>query len=145
MFFIHIFYFYLLVSVLCFFVVWSFWIKRFKIMLITSFILLLIIVINTHFTPFKRFIKSLCFVWQMTNDLFRVNKNVWVKCFIQNQNQILVLPLIQCQIFTLLLNLALNLNLILISVYESRPLYFFHPIFTLFEINLWMVFFYQLS
>ena len=76
----------------------------------------------------------------MTNDLLKVIKIVFVKCFLQNQNQILVLPLIQCQILTLLLSLGVNLNLILISVYESRRLYFFHPTFKFAD-----GFFYQLS
>ena len=48
-------YFCLLVSVLCFLWLWSFWIKKFQIALITSFILLLTIVtdIVTHFASLK--------------------------------------------------------------------------------------------
>ena len=55
-------YFFLLVSVLCFLWLWSFWIKKFQIALITSFILLLTIVTDTHFASLKDG------KWQMTND-----------------------------------------------------------------------------
>ena len=49
-------------------------------------------------------------------DLSKVNKR-----FIQNQNQILILPLIQYhQILSLLLNLALNLNLILVKFEDLK-------------------------
>ena len=54
MFFIHIFCFCSLVSVLCIFCGF----EIFKIILITSFILLLVIVIDTHFAPLKDLSKA---------------------------------------------------------------------------------------
>ena len=53
------FYFCFLVSVLCFLYLWNVWIKKFKIALITSFILLLTIVIYTQFTFLKDLLKAL--------------------------------------------------------------------------------------
>ena len=70
--------------------------------------------------------KHLCSNYLRQNDLFKVSKittkqkcidKTWdYKWVIQNQNQILALPLIQCQILTLLPNLTLNLTLSLILV-----------------------------
>ena len=69
-----IFYFCSLVSVCSFLWLWKFRIKKFKIALITSFIVLPTIVINTHFAPLKDLSKDFAC---MTND--NLNKKNYYK------------------------------------------------------------------